>query len=188
MIIERNSEVRVHYAGAPRPNAAAGAAREYKLSRLPGLVVAGRTYMGFSVKGLQVPRGATIRAYLGNGLFEAIEKWPEADQARAVRNLIAFIEESKPLMYGAYRGIQATITESMGSLTQVKIGFAAKSVFDPVSRPQEPVELGVDLEFSSGGSCFGKIELRGGKAEMWHANYEPRLPAGDLLAILRFQG
>ena len=192
MIIEGNSGVCVHYAGAAKPNVGAGAVREYKLAKLPKLVVEGALVDGFSVKGFPVPQNAAITAFLGSDLAVLIGKWPEAERARAVHNLIAFIEEAKPRIYGANRGIQATITdetESMGDLNQVKIGFDTRRVFAPGLRPQELVELGVDLELSSSGSHYGRVDvLLRGIAWLWYANYDIKLPAKDLEAILRFQG
>ena len=185
-----NIRINVHYAGASRPSVAPGA-REYKLARLPELVVEGRADSGFSVKGFQVPQGATIRAFLGEGLFNVIKKWPEAEQARAVHNLIAFVEERKPYLYGANRRIQEVLDDSMCGLTRVKIGFDTRGCFDPELEPQATIEFSVDIEFSSHntGSRCGEVQiLPGGIASLRRVPYDVKLPAKDLLAILRFQG
>ena len=191
MIIEGNSGVRVHYAGAARPNVKAGAVREYRLARLPELVVEGRADIGFSVKGFRAPQDTTIRGFLGSDLVTLIGYWPEAEQARAVRNLIAFVEDRKPYLYGRNSTIQEVMDRSMGMLTRVTIGFETKGSFDPKLEPQAIVNFGVDIEFRSQttGGRVGEVQiLPGGIASLQHVPYDMALPVKDLEAILRFQG
>jgi hypothetical protein len=187
--IERNSGVCVHYAGAPRPNAAAVGPREYKLARLPGLVVAGRIDQGFSVKGFQVPPDATIMAFFGERLAPVIGQWSEAEQTRAIHNLLAFAEDKKLYIYGSFRGIQTALNDLMYGLTQVKIAFDTRQVF-PLDRHSDlTMDLGVDMEFRSlDGAISGGIRIDQGIAHMDQVTYGLSLPAKDLEAILRFQG
>ena len=185
--IEATKSVLIHYAGAPNQKAAGPS--EYKLAQLPKLSVTGSLELGFSVKGFQAPRGTVIKAFLGKVLAEAIGPWPEAEQARAIHNLITFMEAKKPRIWDVNRGIQEAITDLLGYHSQVKIGFDTRGSFDPEHQPQATVRFGVDLDICTSESRHGQVdEVSGGIANIRYIVCGTILPAQDLLAILRFQG
>jgi hypothetical protein len=190
--IDPKGRISVHYAGAQSPKAAAPDARELTPARLPGVVVRGHANSGFRVEGFQVPPGATFTAFLGENLHKVIGNWPAEEQARAVRNLLAFVEKKKPPIFGVNSGIQEALSSASllsGSAKEIKIGFDVCRRFDPEGAPQAMTELGLNMEFSSPGvGSEGSIDVdMFGIAYMPLITYDTKLPTADLLAILRFQ-